>query len=998
MIQLLKSIRISDFYKVLQKFIYIEQIVSFSCFVPLSTLEIGLYMRIDAINALNVGKIGKIHTIRGNYKNSNSNFRVVSLSEYKSSPLSFTGKNKSQAIFIGAESDPYSKAGGVGTVMKDYRAIPNSVQVIPYYGAKYNKNKVLEPLVDKDGDYILKTTGGEIKLDLVSKKQMQWGKDKNQDIMLFSIKNDPKKDTYFVFNEMTAVMPKPYSNGFVYSSGAKANNNGWQGDAYAQFSKAGVEFLPDIIKDKPDFDPATIVCSDSQTAYVAEYLAKKSVNDDDEAYKDINPTYVGHNMGPGYCGETSKQNMFVNLGATPKQIEMIENDPLYYEKGDDYFTPFVKKVIDETGTASAVMIPIYYSDHGAKNNGGYLKAFSVVAEEYAKSLVENPQAAHNIHNHLVEMDKKGALDGILNPLEDSSVDSAKPLLNERYNEDCVDTDGKIYPKFDVYPSDLTYKKMREIKNSNKLKLLERFSAKDNTIITGNPKRTAKINPEIPDAASQPLIRKDLIDLVKSGHGDDVPLFVSWGRIDTQKGHDITLDAFEKFAKTPEGKNAILILGAGLDGGNESKKVEAKISKMLSDPELKGRLIHIDGWAPAYALASAADAAIFASRFEPCGLTDLEAMKYYCTPVVTNTQGLKQKNFDPRNPEEKDKATSYKTKHEYNLTKDKVELIIDTITNNKDTDSLSKEFPIFNILDSNGNKIGYDTSVFNEFVQDYQKYKSAKLDEYKYKNENPPKNWDDWDELSKDYSFKFDGPSRKLKDSILSYELSDAVSACVSADESTKETIFNNLHKLDTTWQHNNMLHPSGKSSLDLYKEIHMYKSGNQPDKSQLISLSDDEVESQITKNQKDDLIKKSAGYSLSAIMGAVGAMAAIAKSKFKHEFGEAPDEMLEKLNNVTAKNEELHSELVKYKNQVEELSFKLQEKCASKKLRAVLIALTSAAIGVLCTYFYITHKQKKETNNNPFSLVKPKLTNNQNESPKLNNNTLSLNDFKNKLS
>ncbi|UKI40438.1 MAG: hypothetical protein L6V95_09590 [Candidatus Melainabacteria bacterium] len=70
-----------------------------------------------------------------------------------------------------------------------------------------------------------------------------------------------------------------------------------------------------------------------------------------------------------------------------------------------------------------------------------------------------------------------------------------------------------------------------------------------------------------------------------------------------------------------------------------------------------------------------DIALFPSRFAPCELTDLESMKYGACPVVTNIQGLKQKNFDPEldaalfnNPEFKDQIqqTSYRTVHNYNL--------------------------------------------------------------------------------------------------------------------------------------------------------------------------------------------------------------------------------------------------------------------------------------------------------------------------------------------
>lgn len=96
----------------------------------------------------------------------------------------------------------------------------------------------------------------------------------------------------------------------------------------------------------------------------------------------------------------------------------------------------------------------------------------------------------------------------------------------------------------------------------------------------------------------------------------MPLFVSWGRCDTQKGHDVTVQAFKKFAKTEEGKNAILILGTGLDSNPESKVLAKDMEEALNDPDLKGRIVHIDGWAPAYAMASAADAAIFLQGLNP----------------------------------------------------------------------------------------------------------------------------------------------------------------------------------------------------------------------------------------------------------------------------------------------------------------------------------------------------------------------------------------------
>ena len=909
--------------------------------------------------------------------------RIISLSEYKSCGLSFTGntdRNKEQVIFIGAESDPYSKAGGVGTVMKDYRSYTkpeNQVEIIPYYGAENKKTTGTKPLQDKDGNYYMHTNKGDIALELVSKKTMQWGRETDSEILLFRPKNDKKRLTYFVFSDDVSSMEKPYQNAYVYRSGAKQKTHGWNGDPYAKFSKASIEFLPEIMKDKPNFNPATIVCSDSQTAYAVEYMAQKTLSDTTKSdYDGIKPTYVGHNLGPGYCGETSMQNMFVNLGATPEQIDMIEDDPIYQDgiKGDEYFKPYVEKTLDETGVASAVEIPLYWADKG------YVKSFSVVAEDYAESIANNPQAAHNIHDAANKLYQTGVFNGILNPLNDPAVDASKPLLNRLYNEDCTDKDGKIYKKFEIYPENPTFEEVKKIKNANKLNLLERLQAKDTTIITGNPERTAKINPEL---KTSEVIKPELLELIRSGKGDNVPLFVSWGRIDTQKGHDITLSSFEKFAKTKEGKNAILILGAGLDKSEESKKIESKIKKMLKDPELKGRIVHIDGWAPAYAMASAADAAIFSSRFEPCGLTDLEAMKYYCTPIVTNTQGLKQKNFDPRIASERKRATSYRTQHEYNLLKSDITMILKACLRN-DTEAkknLEKNFPTFFVIDENGNKV-FDDTLFKDFALAHGKFLEEKKEEIEssvdYEGKMPD-NWYDWDELSKDYSFKFGGYSRDLKDGILISEMADSIASFASADAETKELLFNNLKKLKTGWKSNANLHPEGKSSYELYKSRHLDSEYTEPKKDDKLDVADKDVEKTIEEEQTSDLTKRAETYGLGSLTGILG----LIFGRLGKQTANEEKALLE------GKINELNSHIAELENAAVNNS-----KNANKKI--ILIGTLSAAAAAVITGI-ITHIVSKNNAKKNNTLVQPdtvQLSTNVQNGTVLN---FSLEQFKNSL-
>ena len=902
-------------------------------------------MRVNSVNsALPMFKNAWVSKINSNEVKTNNNLKVVSLSEYMRTPISFKGRNKEQAIFYGAEVAPYSKAGGVGVVMKDYGFLldpQNEVVVSPYYRADVDKRTgKVTPAKDKDGDYILHTNSGDLKLDLIAEKSMQWGKNENSKIMLFNLRDEAEKVHYFVFDDATAHYTKPYEGGTVYASGAKSQTNEWNGDPYAKNSKAFVELLPELIASKKDFNPATVVCSDSQTAYTHEYIVQKAIKDKD--YDEIKTTHVGHNLGPGYCGETSMQNMFVNLGATPKQIEMIENDPMYKQGilGDNYFKPFVAETLDETGTASATQIALHHADKKRAEGKGFVKSFSVVAEDYADSLATNPQAAYNIHHSVQRLYRDGIFNGILNPLEDNSIDATKKLPNPRYNEDCTDKDGTIYPAFERYPENVSFDEMRRIKNSNKQKLLERLSAEDTTIATGDKNRPAKINPEAKGIYDGPVIRPDLIEMIKNGEGDKVPLFVSWGRIDTQKGHDISLTAFEKFAKTEEGKNAIFILGAGLDKGAESAKIESKVKELLKDPDLQGRIVHIDGWAPAYAMASAADAAVFTSRFEPCGLTDIEAMKYYCTPIVTNTQGFKQKNFDPRRSDEADKATSFKTTHEFDLLKSQVDLIIDGYVNG-DEDAKEKvkaEFPIFKSV-KDGEET-YDDSAFIKFAEKYKEFIDARKKEllFEYpKEEDFPTGWNDWDELSKNYAFKYTGFARDLKDAILSRETAAAISAYVNTPEETKIKMFNNLKLLDTGWKGNAILHPTNKSSYELYKERHMMPDYSKPVRADVIAKDDSFIRNEIEERQHEDMKSRIGAYFIGALTGLSGLLFARTKNA---DFKGQED----KLN---AKIAELQQQLL---NKDEILKKKIIQITQANKKNMVIVGILSAIGAGILTY------------------------------------------------
>jgi granule-bound starch synthase len=109
-----------------------------------------------------------------------------------------------------------------------------------------------------------------------------------------------------------------------------------------------------------------------------------------------------------------------------------------------------------------------------------------------------------------------------------------------------------------------------------------------------------------------------------------PLFGSIGRLEEQKGTDILLSALPSLPPNAQ----VAILGTGkakyeamlkaADGGKFGDNVKAVVQ--FSAPL-------------AHQINAGADFLIVPSRFEPCGLIQLHAMRYGTVPLVASTGGL-----------------------------------------------------------------------------------------------------------------------------------------------------------------------------------------------------------------------------------------------------------------------------------------------------------------------------------------------------------------------
>jgi starch synthase len=112
---------------------------------------------------------------------------------------------------------------------------------------------------------------------------------------------------------------------------------------------------------------------------------------------------------------------------------------------------------------------------------------------------------------------------------------------------------------------------------------------------------------------------------------DIPLFGMVSRLEEQKGIDLLLQAIDQFIT--ETRAQLVILG---EGRKHYHKLLAKavlkyphrLSVFIANDERLARLIY-----------SGCDIFLMPSRFEPCGLGQLIAMRYGAIPVVRNTGGL-----------------------------------------------------------------------------------------------------------------------------------------------------------------------------------------------------------------------------------------------------------------------------------------------------------------------------------------------------------------------
>ncbi len=768
------------------------------------------------------------------------------------SVISFKGGNKNHVLHVVAECKPFNQAGGVATVVQDYQRLNNAsssdkgkaVFVTPFYNGlvKYEcaddaadfqkisvdiprvpeglpeghplKNKVGQPVYIKAD--LSKTTVKEALearkdywlLEEVADKKMNWGMQKDAPVKLLKVVADANDkpftdDVFMIFTEATAYDPKPYSAN-QYSSQVKDIVRSWNGDPYAKFDKAVVECMEDISKKMGDFDPGTVICSDSQAAYTTHYMAQKNA-EGLEYFKGKKPMQIGHNLGDGYIGITSPRSMVVNLNIfTPEELEALTKSESLRKaivtggKEEDIFFKKILESLDAKNKCSAISIPIHY---GKK---GYLQTFGVVSQGYLDELVKNKEIAPYIYDDMKILAEKGIAIGLTNPHNSNNTAFTKVGLGGYNSAQKIKlangTEEVIEPLKMLTEKDrenLTLEQLRKIKNENKINFLTRFASKYDNAQYFNSKTNAWSKPGEGTsmirkgmAGQMPVVQNIDIDkyVAKLKKGEDVKVVVSWGRGDFQKAFDEVLNGFKNYVQKTGDKDTLLVMGGDLNNDKvEGQKVKDIAELLTKDPLFKGRVMLLDDFAPGEPMAWIGDTAIFPSRTAPCELTDLEAKKMLCTPIVANGQGLRQKNFDPAIADEAALADAFKTKHQY--------------------------------FDSREDMLkSANEDAKNSFNKVYNKVKNEISTKYRtvIGGEIPAEKMELFLNVNEDYK----NALRKLRDSVMADDIAECLERCLIThrNDDVAKTILKNQANIKTGWENNQIITRSKVPTGELYRQ------------------------------------------------------------------------------------------------------------------------------------------------------------------------------------
>lgn len=257
--------------------------------------------------------------------------------------------------------------------------------------------------------------------------------------------------------------------------------------------------------------------------------------------------------------------------------------------------------------------------------------FCPVSQNYAKELVNNPDRANVLNRVIRQKNDANRVVGIVNGHDKSEISMEASANKQPFN-------------FGFYDENTDINEIIRVRNKNKAALWNNFIV---PIKKGNKEIASNVS--IADNKSAGLPFENMTEDIAS----KTPVLGFVGRLTRQKGTDILAKSirniYDSYSENYPGKEKPIFIIVGVDGEKgEMKKFLVNLKEYLPVEDAK-RVIYLDGYVPSDILAGC-DFAMMPSRFEPCGLVQMEAFAKGTPVIASNTGGLSDTvNKNPKHP-------------------------------------------------------------------------------------------------------------------------------------------------------------------------------------------------------------------------------------------------------------------------------------------------------------------------------------------------------------
>lgn len=520
---------------------------------------------------------------------------------------------------VTAETRTFMKTGGLGDVAVDLPEAFNTE-----LNKEGHKMTIVQPLYESgdlvkltkndNGTYIYdsKPMGGKINLVDTGVK-IDVPIEENKTTQVSVLKGTLNGTEYrFLRNEEYFALPNDGKKVSPYVEN-KAGRN--ETERFAFFSKATAYYMKELADKNPEELPNVIDANDWHAGPLAAQLrflmpAKAANNDNistETAQKlaDIPIVYTVHNLQ--YQGWEYPASKVLNL--------------LYEGYTNNIFkassAPYMEKSFDGTYKKEALTKPLIVRDAYNAGMHGVSLADAVipVSPNYANEISSKKFFGYDFVDLLNARKEHGSLMGIVNGIDQASIVPDGALAKQIYNDK--------FPEFKTYNKEMSATEITKERAENKkalIQLIQSGAIKD------------RLGIESSDS--------NRLEFLKEQDIEKTPLIVSVTRMADQKGIDLMAKAMESALKNPTDKTKplpiFILAGSGSDG-KYIHEVKNKLPKELSQ-----RIVFFDSFSPfdlTHIVQTAGDMFMIPSKFEPCGLTQLQAMAKGTIPVTTSTGGL-----------------------------------------------------------------------------------------------------------------------------------------------------------------------------------------------------------------------------------------------------------------------------------------------------------------------------------------------------------------------